>query len=249
MLVEEGVVQAADAAAAVHAPRVEADDVEPLQPEAALDVVAAVGDEVEAGPAGAARVEQDRADAAPLCRLAHEGKVDAVAVRVVVVQRHGERGALQVRVAVGGFVVARPPGDRPGVGHGRPGRVGGDRRVVRPGGVGGGGRGGGPLVGATLLGTHPRGAHAAVVAAGRHRQRRHCQADHRHPSPHGLTVAKRGATIRSAPPALGRGGVAQTARPRNLRNSVCRSSPSPPSTLAPNTPGWRIIASIGLRPE
>ena len=51
------------------------------------------------------------------------------------------------------------------------------------------------------------------------------------------------------PYGLGPGGsAAQTWRPRNARNSACTSAPAGASTLAPNTPGWRIIASIGLRP-
>lgn len=41
----------------------------------------------------------------------------------------------------------------------------------------------------------------------------------------------------------------QTVRPRKQRNSVWTSAPSGASVLAPNTPGTRIMASIGLSPE
>ncbi len=50
-----------------------------------------------------------------------------------------------------------------------------------------------------------------------------------------------------AGPALA--SVAQTLRPRKLRNSVWTSAPSGASTLAPKTPGTRIMASIGFSPE
>ncbi len=109
--VHERVVDAFDTATAVDAPGVEADDVEVVEAELGLDDGSALGDRVEARGAGAAGVEQDRTFAVDGGRGAHEGDVDGGACKIVVVERHGQYGALEHRV-VGRLVGARAPLDR-----------------------------------------------------------------------------------------------------------------------------------------
>ena len=124
---------AVDGRARSHAARIEADEVEFRR-----DVV---GNEERGGlheldprAAGATGIEHERAD--PLARIGggHTGDrdVDRVAVRLVVVAWHGERGALEVDADVGTLVVARTPVEGA--------RVAGPRRIGGRGRVGGCGR-------------------------------------------------------------------------------------------------------------
>ena len=113
--VDGGVVDAFDTARALYAARVEADEVVlPLQPELAVDRRRRIGREVVARPAGAARVEQDRPLSVALRRQPDQSEIDRADLGVGVVERDGERGALQVGI---GLVGARAPRQRARLGR------------------------------------------------------------------------------------------------------------------------------------
>ena len=123
------VAEAADRRlAGAHAPRVEADQVEPLGQVSARPRLLHVRHQLKAGATGAARVDQERAD--PVGRVAgadaHHRDGDRGRRGLRVVQRDGQRRALQGRPAEGlavgrdlRVVLAPAPGQRLAVERGQ----------------------------------------------------------------------------------------------------------------------------------